>query len=132
MISAISGLPAIVIEGFREVETGIDLDSRENSIIYNRVANADTETRLNKNNKNNQKELSVSFDEIKEVLQEALKEANLAIEFSVDKDLNRMIMKLVDSETNEVIRQLPPDITLKIARIVASALGNGSVADAKI
>lgn len=36
--------------------------------------------------------------------------------FSVDKDVDRLIVKVVDSETQEVIRQIPSEETLRIAK----------------
>ena len=41
-------------------------------------------------------------------------------------------MKIIDSKTQEIIRQYPPDITLKIARIVAQTLEQGQVTNAKV
>lgn len=132
MISAISGLPAIVIASFNSVEAKIDLDSPKSPVVYSRDADINSESKLNKTLANKNEENKVNYNELADKFQDILKDANLAIEFSVDKDLKRMIMKLVDSETNEVVRQLPPDITLKIARIAAGVMGNGSVADAKV
>ncbi len=132
MISAISGLPAIVIESFNSVEARIDLDSRKNPVVYSRDVDINSESKLNKSLSKKSEENKVNYKELADKFQDILKDANLAIEFSMDKDLKRMIMKLVDSETNEVVRQLPPEITLKIARIVAGVMGNGSVADAKV
>jgi flagellar protein FlaG len=61
-----------------------------------------------------------------------LKNNDLSIEFTMDKDINKMIMKLVDENTDETIKQFPPEIAIKIAKIVASTLGNGQLTDAKI
>lgn len=38
------------------------------------------------------------------------------IQFTVDEDLHRTIVKVIDSETGEVIRQIPDDIFLELAR----------------
>jgi flagellar protein FlaG len=132
MVSAISGLPAIVIESFNAIEARIDLDSRKTPVVYSRDADINSQSKLNNGLSYRTEENKVNYTELADKFQEILNDANLAIEFSMDKDLKRMIMKLIDSETNEVVRQLPPDITLKIARIVAGAMGNGSVADAKV
>jgi len=43
-----------------------------------------------------------------------------------------MIMQVIDSKTNEVIHQFPPEISLKIARIVANTLENWNFANAKV
>jgi flagellar protein FlaG len=36
------------------------------------------------------------------------------LQFSIDKESNRMVVKVVDSETQEVIRQIPSEETLRI------------------
>ncbi len=38
------------------------------------------------------------------------------IQFTVDEDLHRTIVKVIDSESGEVIRQIPDDIFLELAR----------------
>jgi len=60
-------------------------------------------------------------------INEAMKEENLKIEFSKDEETKKMILKLIDIETQEVVHQYPPEITLKIARIVANTLEQGSL-----
>jgi flagellar protein FlaG len=36
------------------------------------------------------------------------------LEFSIDKESDRLVVKVVDSETQEVIRQIPSEETLRI------------------
>ena len=43
------------------------------------------------------------------------------LQFSVDKDSDRLIVKVVDSETQEVIRQIPSEEMLRIARSLDSS-----------
>ncbi len=38
------------------------------------------------------------------------------LQFSIDKDSDRMVVKVVDSNTQEVIRQIPSEETLRIAQ----------------
>lgn len=49
----------------------------------------------------------------------ALQQSNRALEFSVDEDTDRLIVRLKDGETGETIRQFPSDETLAIARYIA-------------
>jgi flagellar protein FlaG len=42
--------------------------------------------------------------------------ANTSIQFSIDKDTDIPIVKVVDQETKEVIRQIPGDEVLQIAK----------------
>lgn len=59
-------------------------------------------------------------------------EDNLSIKFAIDEDTKKMILKVLDNETNEVIQQFPPEITLKIARIVARTLEQANLTDATV
>ena len=43
------------------------------------------------------------------------------LQFSVDEDSGRIVIKVIDSETNEVIRQIPPEDALRLARDLGSA-----------
>lgn len=54
-------------------------------------------------------------------INKALKQANRNLEFSVDKDTNKQVVKLVDSETGDVIRQFPSDEMLAISRALGKA-----------
>lgn len=52
-------------------------------------------------------------DAIKEALKElAKKETNIQSEFGIHEKTNRITVKLVDKETKEVIKELPPEKTL--------------------
>lgn len=51
-------------------------------------------------------------------LNKAMKQANSSLEFSVDKETNRTIIKVVESKTGEVIRQFPSEEILAISRAI--------------
>ena len=135
MVSAVSGLPAIVIDRFAEFDNQIDLSAKDNSV--NRASKEKMrESSSLKNEESNslaaKESQQIDFNKLADKLKSVLGENDLAIEFSMDKDLNRMVMKVINSDTNEVVKQYPPDVTLKIARIVASTMGNGHVANATV
>jgi len=44
-------------------------------------------------------------------------------EFSIDRDTNMVIVKIKDKETGEIIRQIPPEVVLKIAKSIEEFLG---------
>jgi|GEM_PF-1047357 len=85
-----------------------------------------------KNNKESDKNVQADYSKLTEKLQNLITNENLNLEFSVDKETKKMVIKVVDSKTKEVVRQYPPDVTLKIARFVASTLENGNVTNARI
>jgi len=45
-----------------------------------------------------------------------MQQSNQALEFSVDTDSNKTVVKMVDTSTGELIRQFPSEATLAISR----------------
>ena len=65
-----------------------------------------------------------------EQVEEAVKAANKTVqslspnlEFSIDKDSERTVVKIVDRQTNEVIRQVPSKEMLEIAKAIDKVQG---------
>ena len=62
-----------------------------------------------------------SAEKLKEVvdnINRALKLANRNIEFSVDESTSKQVVRLVDSDTGDLIRQFPTDEMLSISRAI--------------
>jgi len=64
-------------------------------------------------------------------VQSALDEVNQAVqkvapglEFSIDKQLGSTVIKVVDSQTKEVLRQIPGEEVLRIARAIDKMQGH--------
>lgn len=53
-----------------------------------------------------------------EKINSVLRQANRNLEFSVDDETKRVVVKVVDTETGELIRQLPSEETLAISRAI--------------
>jgi flagellar protein FlaG len=66
-----------------------------------------------------QKPTSAQLKEAVNEINRAMRQSNRALEFSVDEDTDRLIVRLKDGETGETIRQFPSDETLAIARYIA-------------
>ena len=49
--------------------------------------------------------------------------SNTELNFSVDKETEKMLLKVIDSKTGEVIRQIPADEALHIAARISKLLG---------
>lgn len=52
------------------------------------------------------------------VINQVMRQSNHSLEFSVDTDTKKSIVKLVDTETGELIRQFPSEETLAISRSI--------------
>ncbi len=87
----------------------------------------EAKTKTGENNK-----IKADLSELGEKLKDVLKNADNFLEFIFDKDTNRMILRLIDSETKEVIQQFPPEMALKIARIINQLEGSGQIANATV
>jgi len=53
-----------------------------------------------------------------EQLNKAMRQSSRNLEFSVDESTNRVVVRMTDATTGEVIRQIPSEETLAIARAI--------------
>lgn len=56
-------------------------------------------------------------------INKSLKDNVQGIEFSVDDDNGKVIVKVVDQDTKELIRQMPSEEALQIAKAIDQAIG---------
>ena len=136
MISSIEITAPLTVAAFDQLRSDItkrDEEGEKASINSRQYSDVD-KLKPKKENNFGKDELDKqpNFSELAAKLRTFLDQENLAIEFSRDKSTKKMIMKIIDSKTQEIIRQYPPDITLKIARIVAQTLEQGQVTNAKV
>ncbi len=130
MITQIQGLPPIVIEDFPELQNSVKREIEATMVENNSTAK--TEIQKNEQNKiHSEKQKIADFTDLSQKVSELVNENDVVFKFSIDKTTKKMILKLIDSETKEVLQQFPPDIALKIARIVANQLEKGNVTNAK-
>lgn len=65
----------------------------------------------------------VKIREAVKEINEYIKQANPSIEFSVDEESGRTIVKMIDIENNQLIRQIPTKEALAISRALDSLKG---------
>ncbi|HYF04319.1 MAG TPA: flagellar protein FlaG [Patescibacteria group bacterium] len=75
---------------------------------------------------------TVEFDILAEKIKSFLELDNVHIQFSRDEESSKMVLKLIDTETKEVIRQIPEETVLEIARFISKKLDQGYLTDAKV
>ncbi len=56
-------------------------------------------------------------------LQEILKQVDPRIEISLEKDINQVIFRVVDKESGELIRQIPSEKAVELARLFSGHSG---------
>jgi flagellar protein FlaG len=74
------------------------------------------------------------IEEAQERLEEAVSSINeytqniqRSLQFTISENDGRTIIKVIDSETNEIVRMIPPDETIKISQNLGSLTGNGGL-----
>ncbi len=68
----------------------------------------------------------VSHEQLKAAIksvQEYIEPINNALEFSMNDDTNQMVVKIIDRDTKEVIRQMPSEEMIAIAKALDSIKG---------
>lgn len=73
-----------------------------------------------------QKEVAASAEQVQQAMKqvaEAVQAKASNLEFSVDKETGTTVVKVVDAQTKEVIRQIPPEEMLSLARAMTQAEG---------
>ena len=67
-----------------------------------------------------------SMNEVSSAVEEinrAMKRMSQGLEFSVDTDVHRTIVKVVDTQTKDVIRQIPTPVVLEISKTLERLQG---------
>ena len=77
-------------------------------------------------------EKSLDLDDLSNALQSAIADPALQASFKVDEDTNKLILRMIERDSGEIVRQYPPDVSLQIARIVNKLLEDGKIDDANI
>ncbi|MFY9976421.1 MAG: flagellar protein FlaG [Chromatiaceae bacterium] len=60
-------------------------------------------------------------------LNEFLKQEHYSLEFSVDETLGRVVIRITDAETDQLIRQIPPEEVLAMVRRLAQGAEAGAL-----
>lgn len=68
------------------------------------------------NNEDLKKQESIDISEAMERVAGTANLFNRKIQLELEEELNMIVVKIIDSETNEVIRQLPPEEMVKLSK----------------
>ncbi len=142
MINSISNISSLMngkpnSDKFGQPKVRISVDKKDNGLV--KINQTDAEklasekiSLTDKTETSSIKKDIIDFSDLGEKLKEILGENNLSIEFSIDNDTQKMVVKFLDSETDEVIQQFPPEVTLKITKIIAEHFGVGQITNTKV
>ena len=68
------------------------------------------------------------LEALAEQIREYVKTHQRALNFSVDEESGRMVIKVIDAETEEVVRQIPPKEALALAKMLKEHLDDVALA----
>ncbi|MGQ9855448.1 MAG: flagellar protein FlaG [Fervidobacterium sp.] len=112
-----------------EVIKGLGVPSVEQEVLKKPSAQNvhPQEIENNSNNQRNQNGVMPSqvenVDLFKENLEKLKKIFRGEAEFKIDRDTNMVVIKIKDPETGEIIRQIPPELAVKLAKNIQELLG---------
>ncbi|WP_200763833.1 flagellar protein FlaG [Nitrosophilus alvini] len=96
------------VDAYQNVQKGQDTQKENESEIFKK---------LDQNTQNEIIKKSI------EDLNKKMSMLNSQLKIETDEDTGIQVVKIIDSETKEVIRQLPPDVVLKIAKYIDEVTG---------
>jgi uncharacterized FlaG/YvyC family protein len=64
----------------------------------------------------------VDFSLILATLHSVMEQENVELEFVVDEQTQKLVLRIRDAETKQILQQIPPEIALRIARFVMELL----------
>lgn len=106
--------------------------------LMSNLANKNTPTEVNQTTEKLEKQTNDEFQKsfeprkIEKEISKLLEDDTLIAQFSTDKDTEKLILKILNQDTKEVVRQYPQEIALKIARMVNNMIESNSIADVRI
>lgn len=118
-----------------EAEAGVNKylkESHDNSADNERKNKFIRENSNNSTAADSEKEAKVDYKELANKLKDIAGAQGVYFEFIPDEETKKMLMRVVNEETKEVIRQYPAELTLKIVKIINETLGQGQIANFKI
>ncbi len=74
----------------------------------------------------------VDYDSISKKVEELIANDEITVKFDKDADTKIMIMKFVDKKTEDVLKQFPAEVSIKIAKMISKLTSQGNLTDAKV
>jgi len=107
-----------MINGIIEKRAGLEIlpVAETRARINNKAEKAAKEEEKVVNNEDLKKQENIDISEAMERVASTAKLFNRKIQLRVDEESNMVIVKIIDKETNEVIRQVPPEELVKLSR----------------
>ncbi|AJC73761.1 flagellar protein FlaG protein [Pseudothermotoga hypogea DSM 11164 = NBRC 106472] len=72
---------------------------------------------------NNDVDLSKAMDSLKKTFERLSRFFKTEAQFTIERELNMIIIKIKDRDTGEIVRQIPPEVAVKIAKNLQELMG---------
>lgn len=132
MISSVQGVGSLIIQDSSEsVNINLKNDDTDQTRTQNLNAANESAKSATEMKKNRNKD-SYSFSELAEGLNDLLKSEDFKVELSKDKATDKMVFKVIDNKTSQILNQIPKEIELKISKYVTRQLEGGEYTNAKV
>lgn len=99
------------------------IDATNTQKISARPQSSRVEKHVNESPENQPKNIENTLDDLKKSLEKIKTFLRSEAEFKVDRDLNMIIIKIKNADTGEIIRQIPPEVAVKIAKNLQELIG---------
>jgi len=112
------------VKAIANIQTSVQMNS-QNVEVQNTKVSGQNENTLSQNQKFDEKNKLTAdlVEKIIEDLKKKLSMLNTQLQIQIDKDTDTIVVKVIDKETNKVIRQIPPEYVLKIAKYLDEIAG---------
>ena len=115
------------VKPIENVQATQQLNSKTVQALNQRQAVKTQETLRNqlqqKEKLKNEKISAEVIEKVVEELKKKLSMLNTQLQIRIDKDTNITVVKVIDKQTHKVIRQIPPEYVLKIAKYLDEIAG---------
>ena len=125
MLNSLTGTQAVVIDKYRKLEKDIIKISKDDAV---NSLPKDEGMPSSKNVDNAQKKSK----SISDLLNEFANNNDVSFDMVKDKETDRDILVIRDNNTEEVIQQIPSELTLKIGKYIEENFGSGLLTNEKI
>ena len=120
----VHSIPETTISAVSLVQGPRDRSSSKPVLDEPQSPNRRTESRANSQSEAVTQSVNVAdIEKIVAQAQESLKPIDSRIQLSVDQDLNRVVVKVLDGDSGELIRQFPPEDVLQVQRFLKEQSG---------
>jgi flagellar protein FlaG len=75
------------------------------------------------NSKATEKPSQKQVDELVHNLNKSMQDMGTQVSFSVDRDTKHVVIKVIDTVTKEVVRQIPPEEMLRVSENIRKLIG---------